>query len=98
VKYDREVHAPLVARIFGSRLKRYIINYVKEGLSVADGLMSTRPYDAVVITRFDEETWKGMDAWRKTAEGMKITEDEKHFIDQKSAIALVCQEYNLLAD
>jgi hypothetical protein len=96
VKYHREVHAPLMTSVFGSRLNRYIANYVNEGLSVTDGLMSNRPYDAIVIARFDKETWKSMDAWRKTSEGMKITEDEDNFMDRKSGIVLVCQEYKYI--
>ncbi len=93
VKYHSEKHAPMVARMLGSRLKKYIANYVYEGLSLADGIMPAPPYDVIAITQFDEEGWKGMDAWRKTPDGVKLKEDEERLIDRNLAIVLICQKY-----
>jgi hypothetical protein len=41
----------------------------------------------------DDDFWANLEAFSKTPEGIAIAQDEETFIDRKSAIALVCQEY-----
>ncbi len=91
VKYHRENHAPMVVNVLGKRMKSYTTYYVDQVYNLEEGLMSVRLYDAVVLTCFDYDFWKGMEAWRNTPEGMNITKDEERFMDRKSAVALACQ-------
>jgi len=86
----------MAARLFNSRFKKYVAYYVDQAFSLIGGVMPDRPYDAILFSRFDNEFWKDMGSWRKTPDGIKITEDEERFMDRKSAIALVCQENEII--
>ncbi len=95
VKHHREVHVPMVTRMLGSRLKKYVAYYVDETFSLAEGVTATRPYDVVAITQIAEEFWKGLETRQKSIEDIEpieLAKDEEHFIDRKSGILMVCQE------
>jgi hypothetical protein len=92
IKYHREVHVPLALSMLGDGMQGYVAYYVNAVLSLAEGFLSSFPYDAMVITRCDEHALAGMEEWRKTPEGRQITEDEERFMDREKTIALVCRE------
>ncbi len=92
VEYHRKVHAPMVVNLLGKQLKKYIAYYVDYTFNLEKGAMPDRAYDFIIFACFNNDTWQGMDAWCKTPEGKKITEDEEHFADRKAGVALMCQE------
>jgi hypothetical protein len=91
IQYHRNKHVPLLTHMLGTRLKSYTVYYVDRALHLTDLHGSLLPYDIIVFARLEYEFWKGMEAWRKSPEGIAITEDEKNFIERESAIALECQ-------
>lgn len=91
VQYHREKHAPMVVRMLGRRLQSYTAYYVNQVHHLMDLHTSVRRYDLIVLARFEDEFWKGMEAWRKSPEGIEMTKDEERFLDRNSAVALECQ-------
>lgn len=92
VKYHREVHVPLVTRMLGSRLKKYVVTYVERAFSPVEGELEKFPYDIVAVTRIDEEFWRGGGTRRGNPEDKEIAEDEARLVDRQQGLALVCRE------
>ena len=92
MRYHIEKHAP-----FGKRaaahlgMLKYIGRYPDQAFSLEGKVLPELPWDRIVVEWFSDEFWKGMEAWRKSPEGLEMTKDEERFIDRNSAVALECQ-------
>jgi hypothetical protein len=91
INYHREVHAPKVATMLGSKLKKYTAYYIDDAFSLADGTKVSRPFDLITITQLDEEFLKGVEK-RHNPEDTEMIKDEAHFVDSKSGVMMLCQE------
>lgn len=91
IEYHKEKYAPMTRHMLSPHLKSCTAYYVDQAFHLTKGLTPARPYDIVVLVRFDDEFWKGMAAWQKTPEGIKLAKDEESFIDRSNSAVLECK-------
>ena len=98
VKYHREIHMPLVKRLLGSGMSKYVAYYVDHAVAhmTLEWTQVPPPCDIIVEIWWKDETWKNLDAFFKTPEGRQIPEDETHWLDQESLITMVTQQYQII--
>lgn len=98
VKHHREVHAPLVASIWGAKMKKYVAHYVNEVMAGQriQGTVTEPPFDMIVEQWWENEAWNTMRELRKTPEGKKISQDEKEFLDMENLVSFIVEENAIL--
>ncbi len=98
IKHHKEIHMPLVRRLLGHGMRRYIAHYVDHTIAKMSTGWAEVPskWDIIVEIWWEDETWKGLSDYFKTPEGSQIPEDEKHWLDQKSLITMACHEYQII--
>ena len=98
VRLHRDIHMPLVKRLLGHGIGKYMAHYVDD--SVAQ--MSTKwtqlspQCDIIVELWWEDDTWNSLSAYFKTPEGKQIPEDEKNWLDQESLITFVVHQYQII--
>ncbi len=98
VRHHREVHGPLVAKVFGQRIKKYVAHYVTEAIAQPTMAPTTAglPFDFVPEVWFDVDTWSHLKELHQSPEFAELGREEKEFIDPAKLVAVIFEDHDIV--